>query len=190
VAPRGGSHRQSLISHYCFFSLEPASTVFFFFFVPKNHSNSLYGVEKRWWESRSTPTLTLITKLLLEPLEHNVLVAKNVISNFCRFLEHFWVPKGVSKKQIQGHKIRIVVTTVKTTIAVQSSFEWGWKIIADFYHTKPQNQLKVWPTINSPLIGIEKKLAEPHHAEGHVNPKVRALKKGYWFRIPQSKVSI
>jgi hypothetical protein len=25
-----------------------------------------------------------------------------------------------------------------------------------------------------------------YHAEGLVNPKVRALKKGYWFRIPQS----
>jgi hypothetical protein len=28
-------------------SLKPASTVFFFFFAPKNHSNILYGVKKR-----------------------------------------------------------------------------------------------------------------------------------------------
>jgi hypothetical protein len=33
-------------SHYCFFSLKPASS-FFFFFAPKKYSNFLYGVKKR-----------------------------------------------------------------------------------------------------------------------------------------------
>jgi hypothetical protein len=42
------------------FTLKPASTVLFFF-APKKHSNILYGVEKRLWESRSTPTLVVHT---------------------------------------------------------------------------------------------------------------------------------
>jgi hypothetical protein len=45
VAPRGAAARNGQ-SYCCFFSLKPASTVFFFF-APKNYSNFLYGVEKR-----------------------------------------------------------------------------------------------------------------------------------------------
>jgi hypothetical protein len=60
VVPRGGSPCtvSHLPRHCCFFTLKPASTVLFFF-APKKHSNILYGVKKRLWESRSMPTLEI-----------------------------------------------------------------------------------------------------------------------------------
>jgi hypothetical protein len=60
VAPRGGSHGIAT------FLASNLLAQFFFFFAPKNHSNILYGVEKRLWESRSTPTLgdILISKFV------------------------------------------------------------------------------------------------------------------------------